>query len=136
MKRHWLWLTLALLLIGSVSVVYAQQPIVTFVPSSGTQTALTFDGGDFHAVGCYAAAGWGGLDYTRRGDFDGDGILDVASLVGSYIYIRRADVAGNCTSLSVFNVTNEWGDLDTLGSEISTAITRTTSPRPRAEISV
>jgi hypothetical protein len=30
MKKPWLWLTLTLLLIGSVSAVYAQQPIVTF----------------------------------------------------------------------------------------------------------
>ncbi|HEY8132772.1 MAG TPA: VCBS repeat-containing protein [Thermoanaerobaculia bacterium] len=110
MKRLWLLLTSTLLFIGSVSSVYGQQPIVTFVPSSGTQTALTFDGSDFHAIGCYAAAGWGGLDYTRRGDFDGDGVLDAASLDGGTIWIRRANGgAGNCTDLYSFTVANEWG---------------------------
>ena len=109
MRKPWLWFTGILLLIGAASI-HAQHPIVTF--NGGTQTALTFDGTEFDAIACSAPVLWGGPEYNRRGDFDGDGRLDAVSINTSsgWIYIKStAGRSDNCTNnISVFSPAS-WG---------------------------
>ncbi|HEY3053462.1 MAG TPA: VCBS repeat-containing protein [Thermoanaerobaculia bacterium] len=110
MKKPWLWLNTSLMSIGLAVSAHAQNPpIVTF--SGTTQTALTFNGTDFSAIQCYAPLTWGGMDYFRRGDFDGDGTLDVASLSGQWIYIKTTNgTSDNCTRNLQFDVgATTWG---------------------------
>jgi hypothetical protein len=110
MRKLWLWLTASLLFIGAVSVHAQNPPIVTF--NGSTQTALTFNGTEYIAIPCSAPLLWGTPDYIRRGDFDGNGTLDVVSINVSngWIYIKSTSGrSDNCTNTTSLYSPASWG---------------------------
>ena len=119
MKQRLLWFSTALFFFFSWSAMaqLANPPIVTVFTGSGTQFAATFDGSTFNTTGCGIATtvdgypAWGPTDAIRRGDFDGDGRLDLASVNGGTIMIKTTTGStNNCLqSLSPAFVSSQWG---------------------------
>lgn len=122
MKKIWCWFVTGLLVLSLTFTAYGFDPKIVSVDGA-TQYATYFEDLANHRFLTDVCAietqiqgiqAWGGTNYIRRGDFNGNGILDVASLHGPWILIKTTDPdsfpAGNCLrSLAPSPVTNQWG---------------------------
>lgn len=64
------------------------------------------------------ASSWGGSGFTWPGDFNGDGLIDIATANGGTIWVKRSTGSGFIQETWTTSAPN-WGDLVLLGQVIS-----------------
>lgn len=117
MKRILCWLVTGLLLLAPTFAAYGNVSIVT--NNGDLRLVSVFTGTDWQTNSCAnfdppGTQGWGGSQYIRLGDFNGNGVLDVASPHGGTLFIKTTDPdsfnSGLCfRSVAAYTVTNAWG---------------------------
>jgi hypothetical protein len=117
MKRILCWLVMGLLILSPTLTAYG---VVSIATRNGDSRLISyFENNQWVTVNCHnfefpANQVWGGTDYIRVGDFNGNGVLDVASPHGDKIFIKTSDpdqiINQPCfKSLPGFSVANSWG---------------------------
>jgi hypothetical protein len=126
MKKVWCWLVTGALLLSPTLAAYADvnPRIITVAGSSQAGTAYYTDFGSnsFLTNTCQnptqiqGIQAWGGTNYIRLGDFNGNGRLDIASPHGPWVLIKTTDPDffpfnySYCLQhLGPTGVSNEWG---------------------------
>lgn len=126
MKKIWCWFVTGVLSLAPTLTAYGDNNprIITLDGSNqlGTNYDNDFGNNLFATAVCenpttiQGIQAWGGTSYIRRGDFNGNGVLDLASPHGPWILIKTTDpntiFPGGSQCLDHFGpkaVTNEWG---------------------------
>ena len=117
MKRILCWLAVGLLFLSPTFSAYG---VVSIATRSGDVRLISyFEDNQWLTVHCQnfeppSSQQWGGTNYIRMGDFNGNGVLDVVSPHGGTLFIKTSDpdqfISGPCfKNLPGFPVTNLWG---------------------------
>ena len=121
MKKISCCLLTGLLFLAPTLTAYGTNPRLVSV-NGGTQSVASSDGTSWGTITCSIETqingipAWGGTSYIRLGDFNGNGVLDVASPNGGWLMVKTTDpdppvnYTPNCMwSLPPYQVDNLWG---------------------------